>query len=221
MQKNRYHWILSDVKSYHHWILSDVNIIRCRKTADCLNFHQMLAIIRYYQVPKTAIIEFIRYLSEFCLMLYHQMQKNSYQWILSEYHQMKNRLTEFYLMLISSDAEKQLKFCLWSYHHQNFVSDVNIIRCQKTGIIEFCLMLISSDAVKRDTMEISLMLISSDAANRCHWILSDVNVVRCRKAAINECHEMLTSSDAEKSCHEILTAFTDTGQQLSINILWC
>ena len=98
---------------------------------------------------------------------------------------------------------------------------LNIIRCRKTGIIEFCLMLISSDAVKRDTMEISLMLISSDAANRCHWILSDVNVVRCRKAAINECHEMLTSSDAEKSCHEILTACTDTRQQLSTNILWC
>ena len=182
------------------------------------------------------------------------MQKNSYQSILSDVNIIRCRktdITEFCLMLISSDAEKTttielylLKFCLmvissgaekpeflnflWCLYKQMqknryhpILSDVNIIRCQKTGIIEFCLMLISSDAVKRDTMEISLMLISSDAANRCHWILSDVNVVRCRKAAINECHEMLTSSDAEKSCHEILTACTDTRQQLSMNILWC
>ena len=182
------------------------------------------------------------------------MPKNSYQWILSDVNIIRCRktdITEFCLMLISSDAEKTttielylLKFCLmvissgvekpellkflWCLYEQmqknryhRILSDVNIIRCRKTGIIEFCLMLISSDAVKRDTMEISLMLISSDAANRRHWIWSDVNVVRCRKAAIKECQEMLTSSDAEKSCHEILTALTDTGQQLSMNILWC
>ena len=105
--------------------------------------------------------------------------------------------------------------------HHWILSDVNIIRCRSKDTIEFCLMLISSDAVKRDIMEFSLMLISSDVANRRHWILSDVNDVRCRKAAIIECHVMLTSSDAEKSCHEILTALTDTGQQLSMNILWC
>ena len=107
---------------------------------------------------------------------YHQEQKNRNCWSFwSLYEQMQRKQTTIRIL-----------------------SDVNIIRCRKTGITEFCLMSISSDAVKRDIMEFSLMLISSDAANRCHWILSDFNVVRCRKAAIIECHEMLTSSDAEK-----------------------
>ena len=181
------------LKNIYHWILSDVNIIRCRKT-DSTEFCLMLI---SSDAEKATTIDF--YLCKFCLMV------------------------------ILSGAEKPELFkCLWCLYEQmqqkishQILSDVNIIRCRKTGIIEFCLMLISSDAVKRDTMEFSLMLRSSDAANRCHWILSDVNVVRCRKAAIIECDEMLTSSDAEKSCHEILTAFTDTGQQLSMNILWC
>ena len=158
------------------------------------------------------------------------MPKNSYQWILSDVNIIRCRktdITEFCLMLISSDAEKTttiefylLKVCLmvisagaekpqllkflWCLYEQRqknryhrILSDVHIIRCRKTGIIEFCLMLISSDAVKRDIMEFSLF-ISSDAANRCHWILSDVNIVRCRKAAIIESYVMLTSSDAEK-----------------------
>ena len=198
------------LKNSYQWILSDVNIIRCRKT-DITEFCLMLI---SSDAEKTTTIQF--YLFKFCLMimssgaekpelfkflwcLYEQMQKNRYHRILSDVNIIRCRKTgiiKFCLMLISSDAVK-------------------------TGIIKFCLMLISSDAVKRDTMEFSLMLISSDAANRRHWILSDVNVVRCRKAAIIECHEMLTSSDAEKSCHEILTALTDTGQQLSMNILWC
>ena len=92
-------------------------------------------------------------------------------------------------MLTSSDAEKLelLKF-LWFLYEQmqkkiyySSFSDVNIIRCWKTGIIELCLMLTSSDAVKRDIMEFCLMLISSDAEKRSHWIFSYVNIIRCRK----------------------------------------
>ena len=97
-------------------------------------------------------------------------------------------------MLISSDAEKPelLKFlwCLYEQMQKNIyywsLSDLNNIRCWKTGIIELCLMLTSSDAVKRDIMEFCLMLISSNAENRCHWIFSDVNIIRCRKTDIIE-----------------------------------
>ena len=88
-------------------------------------------------------------------------QKNSSLWILSDVNITRCRKTaiiQFSLMLISSDAEKQIP--------------LNFVRCyqhqmQKTGNIEFYLMLISSDAVKRDIMKFCLMLIS-DAVNICH-----------------------------------------------------
>ena len=196
-------------KNSYQWILSDVNIIRCRKT-DITEFFLMLI----SDAGKTTTIEF--YLIKFCLMV------------------------------ISSGAEKPelLKFlwCLYEQMQKNryhrILSDVNIIRCRKTGIIEFCLMLISSDALERDIMEFSLMLISSDAANRCHWIWSDVNIVRGRKAAIIECHEMLTSSDAEKKLswnshcpyryrttaineYSLMLILSDAGNRRHLNFVWC
>ena len=147
---------------------------------------------------------------------------------------------------MSSGAEKSelLKFlwCLYEQMQKNryhrIFSDVNIIRCRKTGIIESCLLLISLDAVKRDIMEFSLMLIAWDAANRCHWILSVVNIVRCRKAAIIECHVMLTSSDAEKKLswnshcpyryrttaineYSLMLILSDVGNRRHLNFVWC
>ena len=74
------------------------------------------------------------------------MQKNSYNWILSDVNIIicqKTAIIEFYLMLISTDAEK-------------------------TDITKFCKMLISSDGEKTTTIELylikfGLMLISSGA----------------------------------------------------------
>ena len=197
-------------KNSYQWILSDVNIIRCRKT-DITDFCLMLI---SSDAEKTTTIEF--YLIKFCLMV------------------------------ISSGAEKPelFKFLWWLYEqmqknrYHRMLSDVNIIRCRKTGIIEFCLMLISSDAVKRDIMEFALMLILSDAANRCHWILSDVNIIRCRKAAIIECYVMLTSSDAEKKLswnspspytyrttaineYSLMLILSDAGNRRHLNFVWC
>ena len=152
------------------------------------------------------------------------MQETDVIWILSDVNivtYIKTAITGFSLMLISSEAEKHttevdlmltssdtekpelLKFLWFLYDQmQNKIyywsfSDLNIIRCWKTGIIELCLMLTSSDAVKRDIMEFCL-LISSDTENRSHWIFSDVNIIRCRKTDIIEFCLRFISSDVEK-----------------------
>ena len=144
------------------------------------------------------------------------MQETDVIWILSDVNivrYIKTAITEFSLMLISSeadttevdlmltssDAEKPelLKFlwCLYEQMQKNIhywsFSDVNIMRCWKTGSIELCLMLTSSDAVKRDIMEFCLMLISSDAVKRDTMEFS----------------LMLISSDAE--------------QKIPLNFVWC
>ena len=66
----------------------------------------------------------------------------------------KTGIIKFCLMLISSDAEKQISLIL---------SDINIIRCRTKDTIEFSLMLISSDAKKKNPSY--------------HRILSDVNII--------------------------------------------
>ena len=149
MQKNR-----------HHWILSDVNIIRCR-TKDTIEFCLML-------ISSDAVK---RDTMEFSLMLISSDVANRCHWILSDVNVVRCRkaaIIECHVMLTSSDAEKKLSWnshCPYRYRTTAIneyslmlilsdaviwiLSDVNIVRYIKTAITEFSLMLISSEAEKQ------------------------------------------------------------------------
>ena len=144
MQKNRY-----------HWILSDVNIIRCRKT-DITEFCLMLI---SSDAEKTTTIQF--YLFKFCLMvissgaekpelfkflwcLDEQIQKNRYHRILADVNIIRCRKNRNYWIL----SDVNIIRCSKKRYHGIF-SDVNIVRYIKTAITEFSLMLISSEAEKQ------------------------------------------------------------------------
>ena len=144
------------------------------------------------------------------------MQKNGYHWILSDVNIIRYRKTktsEFCLMLISSDEEKQLS---WLF------SDVNIIRCRKTDIIEFCLMLISSHVEKQTTLNFVWGSYHIIQKNSYHWTLSDANIIGCRKTASIEFYLMLTSSDVDKNTSEVGQMFVSCAKkQVLLNFVWC
>ena len=92
------------------------------------------------------------------------MLKNSYQWISSDVNIIRCRktdITEFCLMLISSDAEKTTTIQFY--------------------LFKFCLMVISSGAEKPELFKFLWCLDEQIQKNRYHRILADVNIIRCRK----------------------------------------
>ena len=162
------------------------------------------------QVPKfSTCYHIIRILSDVNIIRY----RKSYHWIFSDVNIIRGRITDT-LMLISSDAEKQLSIevCLmfiWSDAEKQIwlnssLSDVNIIRCRENRnywtMSDVCNIVC---AVKRGY----------------HGILSDVNIIssfflmlKTEKDIIEFCLRFSDvcwiSSDAEK-------------RQLSLNFVWC
>ena len=138
MQKNRY------------WILSDVNIIRCR-TKDTIEFCLMLTSSDAKKTSYHRILSDVNIIGALWVgyridplpchacrkrrLRQEQLARRIKGLTLGR----KRALIEFCLMLISSDAEKQLPLnflgCYYHQIHKNsyhwISSDVNIIRCKK------------------------------------------------------------------------------------------